>query len=639
MPEILIRPSQISANGTSNGQILASNGTVAYWTSGGTGYNGSTGFTGSAGTTGFTGSAGTGISAGANNQVIYKDSTGTLTGNNNLTFTGASLTVNGTIVSSASAGDEGGEIQLARSVTNNSLAGSIVIDSYQNKIRIFENGGTIRGAFIDLTAAAAGVGTNLLAGGSGYSGSTGFTGSAGSTGFTGSVGTTGFTGSQGNVGFTGSTGFTGSLGNTGFTGSLGSVGFTGSVGFVGSLGFVGSFGFTGSLGFTGSSGFVGSAGVGFAGSQGLIGYTGSAGTGGGGGGFTGSTGFTGSAGAAASGLSGDPYLNYVSLLLHFNGANAATRSYDSSYKGLNITFTGSAQLSNTQARFGNTSLVTSNGTAGRAYTEVVTAGSPLDLSTGNTDFTIETWAYPRAYPASALNEFSAIMVAWGTVGFGAGYSSVSLAITSAGNWSGQWNVDNTGGGDRSISGGSATLNTWTHVALTRQGDVFRIFVNGTLVTSNTSSTIVPRFSSDRWVFGSGTNGTYKFDGFLDDIRITKGVARYTSNFTIPSAEFPEFNSVQGFTGSVGAGFTGSVGYAGSAGTGGASVSISDNAPSSPSAGNVWWNSSTGIAYIYYNDGDSSQWVELSPKSVGYTGSQGDVTTDDVIALNLTLGLL
>ena len=49
---------QLSASGSANGQVLASNGTSVYWLTGGTGYNGSVGFTGSVGDTGFTGSIG-----------------------------------------------------------------------------------------------------------------------------------------------------------------------------------------------------------------------------------------------------------------------------------------------------------------------------------------------------------------------------------------------------------------------------------------------------------------------------------------------------------------------------------------------------------------------------------------------------
>lgn len=47
----------------------------------------------------------------------------------------------------------------------------------------------------------------------------------------------------------------------------------------------------------------------------------------------------------------------------------------------------------------------------------------------------------------------------------------------------------------------------------------------------------------------------------------------------------------------------------SAGGGGSSVTVSDTAPVGPSAGNMWWNSTLGKMFIYYNDGDTSQWVE------------------------------
>jgi len=78
---------------------------------------------------------------------------------------GGNITASTNLISTYSAGDEGGEIQLAKPQTNNTLAGAVSIDIYQNKLRIFENGGTARGVYIDLTAAAAGVATNLMSGG------------------------------------------------------------------------------------------------------------------------------------------------------------------------------------------------------------------------------------------------------------------------------------------------------------------------------------------------------------------------------------------------------------------------------------------------------------------------------------------
>jgi len=67
-------------------------------------------------------------------------------------------------------GDEGGQINLANAVTNTTLVGNVVIDVFQNKLRIFEGGGTARGGYFDISALAAGVATNLVGGGGGTPG-------------------------------------------------------------------------------------------------------------------------------------------------------------------------------------------------------------------------------------------------------------------------------------------------------------------------------------------------------------------------------------------------------------------------------------------------------------------------------------
>jgi len=65
------------------------------------------------------------------------------------------------------AGDEGGQIQLATAVTNTTLSGNVTIDVYQNRLRIWESGGTNRGGYFDIAGLTANVGTNLAAGGGG----------------------------------------------------------------------------------------------------------------------------------------------------------------------------------------------------------------------------------------------------------------------------------------------------------------------------------------------------------------------------------------------------------------------------------------------------------------------------------------
>ena len=102
-----------------------------------------------------------GTVAGSANQVLYKDNTNTAAGNARLTFDGTNLSVPFVSVT-ASSGDEGGEMLLAKPQTNSTIAGSgVTIDVYQNRLRFFEQGGNARGAYIDITAMSNGVGTSL----------------------------------------------------------------------------------------------------------------------------------------------------------------------------------------------------------------------------------------------------------------------------------------------------------------------------------------------------------------------------------------------------------------------------------------------------------------------------------------------
>jgi len=102
--------------------------------------------------------------AGLNKEIQFNDS-GTLGSNSGLAFDKSTGYLTSTLLrSSQSAGDEGGQLDLATAATNNTLVGGFVnIDIFQNKLRIFESGGTNRGVYIDLAnGASSGVGTNLL---------------------------------------------------------------------------------------------------------------------------------------------------------------------------------------------------------------------------------------------------------------------------------------------------------------------------------------------------------------------------------------------------------------------------------------------------------------------------------------------
>ena len=75
--------------------------------------------------------------------------------------------------------------------------------------------------------------------------------------------------------------------------------------------------------------------------------------------------------------------------------------------------------------------------------------------------------------------------------------------------------------------------------------------------------------------------------------------------------------------------------------GGASVTISDTAPSSPTAGDLWWESDTGVLKVYYNDGSSSQWVDAVPtySSTGAAAGQWERLSSGEVVISSPTALV
>jgi hypothetical protein len=100
------------------------------------------------------------ISNDADTRILTANGNGTLNGEGNLTFDGNTLKL------LYQSGDEGGEMLLSKPVTNTTIAGTgVTVDIYQNRLRFFEQGGTARGFYLDITTGGAGVATNLASGG------------------------------------------------------------------------------------------------------------------------------------------------------------------------------------------------------------------------------------------------------------------------------------------------------------------------------------------------------------------------------------------------------------------------------------------------------------------------------------------
>ena len=92
------------------------------------------------------------------------------------------------------------------------------------------------------------------------------------------------------------------------------------------------------------------------------------------------------------------------------------------------------------------------------------------------------------------------------------------------------------GGGSSLSGGANTwtINTWHHFATTRQNGVTRLFIDGVQKGSSGSSTAALNLGTTINLNGDAS-GNYRWSGAMQDFRIYNGVAKYTANFTPPSA--------------------------------------------------------------------------------------------------------
>jgi hypothetical protein len=83
-----------------------------------------------------------------------------------------------------------------------------------------------------------------------------------------------------------------------------------------------------------------------------------------------------------------------------------------------------------------------------------------------------------------------------------------------------------------------TDNTWHHCAIVRNGSIITLYVDGISRGSGTDTTAF-NGNGGQILIGENDLGTNTFTGYLDDLRITKGAARYISNFTPPPARMPQ----------------------------------------------------------------------------------------------------
>ena len=145
------------------------------------------------------------------------------------------------------------------------------------------------------------------------------------------------------------------------------------------------------------------------------------------------------------------------------------------------------------------------------------------LALGTGDFTVEVWLYISAYNASTTR-----IIDWRSNG-GAATNIPVLTLSATGVPAWFFTV----GSGAAITGSSAlALNTWTHLAIARSGSTATMYLNGTSIGSATSSLTLGIESLN--INDPSAGSTYGQRGYFSNIRIVKGTAVYTSNFTPPT---------------------------------------------------------------------------------------------------------
>jgi hypothetical protein len=206
--------------------------------------------------------------------------------------------------------------------------------------------------------------------------------------------------------------------------------------------------------------------------------------------------------------------------LHIEGTDA---SIIDKAQTSNLTLIGNTSGSTTQVKFADSKSMYFDATG---YVRIEDLGSgPLDTSEG---FTIEGWIYPIEFYSGSRAFFGLNKISnGGNVLVFVGGSGGSLYYGSTSYWTTSTDVPE---------------NEWSHIAVVVVGTLVKVYLNGSEVISETLSSL-STINWDDCIFAIG--GEYdaanggdignRLEGYIQDFRITKGVARYTTNFTPPTS--------------------------------------------------------------------------------------------------------
>lgn len=177
---------------------------------------------------------------------------------------------------------------------------------------------------------------------------------------------------------------------------------------------------------------------------------------------------------------------------------------------------GNAKLSTSVTKFGNAS-ISLDGVSSR----LVTIASPQWVF-GTGDFTVEFWLNTSDTQGGIITPATT----------GAGYWALLLNGSTL-YWQSAYNVTNL----KSASMSGYLNNTWVHVAIVRYSGTMNFYFNGTAQGSGTADSTNYSGATNALTIGYDPQNNGYLAGYIDDLRITRGFARYTANFTPQTYQF------------------------------------------------------------------------------------------------------
>jgi hypothetical protein len=227
--------------------------------------------------------------------------------------------------------------------------------------------------------------------------------------------------------------------------------------------------------------------------------------------------------------------SYTKLLLHYDGTDTSTTFTDES--GKTITPSGNAQIDTAYKKFGTGSGLF-DGTG-----DYLSASDSADWAFGTGDFTIDFWYIQNSAVAYATwytqryDSNNTIIVHTGLNGVRPRFAVLSasdiIALYEA------------------TSDQTYTANTWYHLAFVRSGSSFYIFKDGASLSLTTTQAIgtssMPDINAGINIADNTSDAYGALNGAIEEMRVSKGIARWTTNFTPPTSAYGAAASTATYT--------------------------------------------------------------------------------------------